>query len=256
LLWYRSLVKDYPTVANQVGMASSPALAGDTLCVQMENVGESFVVGIDTKTGQNRWKHDRTRDINWTSPLVLNDNGKQTVIFQSAKAVTALDPETGKPRWEMAVDGASTIPSPSPGDGVVYIPGSELLAVRPREDGITPDILWKSTKLRSSYSSPVHYQGKLYVLNDTGVTCVDAGSGQEIWKQRVTGPFSASPVIADGKLYAVNEKGATMVVQLGEQPKVLATNALDDTILATPAISGGAIFMRSDGYLYCIGAKK
>jgi len=85
LLWYRSLVGDYPTITNQVGMASSPVLAGETLVVPMDNSGESFVAGIDRKTGKNKWKIDRPRDINWVTPAVRHD-GKQTeIIFPSQR---------------------------------------------------------------------------------------------------------------------------------------------------------------------------
>ncbi len=256
LLWYRSLVSDYPTISNQVGMAASPVLAGDVLVVPMENVGESCVLGVDTRTGENRWKLDRQRGINWVTPLTMISAGKPAVLVQGGTDVTALDPQTGKARWVFANQDASSIPSPVSGDGLVFIPGREFCVIKPREDGKTPDLLWKKGRFNLSYPSPVFHQGKLYLLTRNTVTCVSAVTGEELWKERVEAPFAATPVVADGKLYAVNEKGTTFVIQLGDQPKVIATNKIDDTILATPAISGGAIYLRSDKYLYCIGPKK
>lgn len=256
LLWYRSLVSDYPTITNQVGMAASPLLLGDTLVVPMENMGESFVLGVDTKTGENRWKLDRQRRISWVSPLAVASGGKPAVLLQSPTDLTAFDPQTGKPRWVFAAEEASTIPSPVAGDGMVFIPGKEFYAIKPGVDGVTPELLWKKGRFNLSYPSPVYDQGKLYLLTRNIVTCVDGRTGEELWKERVEAPFSATPVLADGKLYVVNEKGTTTVIQLSDPPKVLANNKIDDTILATPAISGGVIYLRSDKYLYCIAEKK
>ena len=125
-----------------------------------------------------------------------------------------------------------------------------------RFEGSKPEEVWKSTKLNSGYSSPLYHQGRVYALTGSFVTCVDALNGEELWKQRVDGKYSATPVLADGKLYVANDKGTTTVIEVGDKPKVLATNALDDTLQATPAIAGKAIFLRSDGFLYCVGSKE
>ena len=94
-LWYRSLVSDYPTIINQVGMASSPILAGGLLIVPMDNVGESFVAALDPKTGLNKWKIARPKDMNWVSPLVRTVNGKEEILFQAGKELVAYDVATG-----------------------------------------------------------------------------------------------------------------------------------------------------------------
>ena len=120
-----------------------------------------------------------------------------------------------------------------------------------------PSVAWKSPAgFASGFASPVFHKGRLYGLTGTGVKCLDAKDGKEIWSERAAGPFSASPVIADGKLYLVNEKGTTFVFTLGEKPELVSKNVLNDTFLATPSIANGAIYLRSDGALYCIGAKK
>ncbi len=257
LVWYRSLVGDYPTITNQVGMAASPVVFKDTLLLPMVNAGESFVAGLDTKTGRNRWKQERTRDINWVTPLVLTDGQRAEALFQTPRELTSYDVETGKVNWSFGGNGEklSEVSSPFSGGGMVFVPGNEFLALKPSPNGSTPAPEWKA-KLSLGYTSAVYHQDRIYGLSQTGVTCLGAKDGKEVWKQRAAGPFSASPVLADGKLYVVSEDGKTTVIKLGDKPEVLAVNSVGETILATPAISGGAIFLRSDKHLYCIGAKK
>jgi outer membrane protein assembly factor BamB len=256
LLWYRSLVGDYPDVTNQVGMAASPVLAGNVLLLPLDNAGDSFVAGVDVRTGKNLWRVKRQRCINWVTPLVFTSAGNPAALFVTGDEATALDPQTGMVRWSYKSEKLTGIPSPAVGDGVLYIPAGRLLALKPRQDGSEPELLWKGPTLTSGYSSPIYYKGRLYGLTAVAAVCVDPRDGSEVWKQRVDGPFWSSPVLADGKLYAVSNKGRTSVVQLGDKPKLLARNDLDDTINATPAIANGCIYLRSDKYLYCVGPAK
>lgn len=261
LMWYRSLVADYPTITNQVGMASSPVVFKDTLLLPLENAGESFAAGLDKMTGRNRWKVERRRDINWVTPLVVTDGAKPAALFQTAKELTSYDVETGKVNWSFGGVGEdlSGVSSPLSGGGLLFVAGggrkNEFLALKPSQGDATPAVAWQS-KLPLGYTSAVYHEGRLYGLGQTGVTCLDATDGKELWRQRAVGPFSASPVIADGKLYVVSEEGITTVIKLGDKPEVLAVNSVGETVLATPAISGGAIYLRSDKHLYCIGTKK
>ena len=256
-LWYRSLVGDYPDITNQVGMASSLVLAGGALLVPMENAGDSFVAGIDIATGKNLWRMKRARTINWTTPLVVETGGRPAALFPMPGNISAVDPMTGKVRWSYESGTVSSILSPSFGDGVLYSPdGGGLKALKPTDDGSPPKELWTIPVFGGGYPSPVYHAGRVYGLASVNVQCVSAADGKEVWKQRAFGPFSASPVIGDGKLYAVNSKGLTTVVGLGDKPTLLAKNDLDDTILATPAIANGCIYLRSDKFLYCVGAKK
>jgi outer membrane protein assembly factor BamB len=255
LLWYRSLVGDYPNVSNQVGMAASPVLSGNALLLPLDNAIDSFVAAVDKRTGKNLWKTKRPREINWVTPVVISSAGRSTAVFVSPAGVLAVDPETGKERWTYHAPGLTNIPSPCAGGGLVFVPAGEVLALKPRQDGSAPELVWKAGKIAGGFSSPVYHKGRLYGLAGVTVNCLDASDGKEIWRQRVDGPFWGSPVIADGKLYVVSNKGRTSVVQLGDKPKLLARNDLDDTIHATPAIANGCIYLRSDKYLYCIGPK-
>jgi len=257
-LWYRSLVSDYPTITNQVGMASSPVLHKEVLMVPMDNAGESFLAGIDKKTGKNLWKIERARDINFLTPLVIDNGGKAEVVFPSPKELAAYDVDTGHKRWSYeSADVASGIPSPFPGKDGLLIPGKQLVCLKPATDGTTPTELWKMSEMQTGHMTPLYYRDHIYGVNGAGaLLCVDAAKGETVWKHRLKGPFSASPVAAEGKIYLVNEEGTTFVVEPGAEPKTLATNKLKGPMLATPALADGAIFLRAEGTMYCVGAKK
>jgi outer membrane protein assembly factor BamB len=254
LLWYRSLVGDYPTVGNNVGMAASPVLWNDLVIVSMENVGESFAAGVDKHTGTNRWRVERPRGINWTSPLVINNDGQAELLLQGPTDLTAYDPASGKKRWTVTDKSFATIPSPTFGDGLIYAPGGVFLAIRPGNAKQDPQVVWQSKKLSANYSSPLFYEGRVYTLSYKGVVnCADAATGKALWDLRADGNFAASPLVADGKIFLVSEEGATTVIEAGPEAKVLATSALPEKFLATPVASNGALFLRSDKHLYCIG---
>jgi outer membrane protein assembly factor BamB len=250
LLWYRSLVGDYPTIGNNVGMAASPVLHGERLLVAMENVGESFAAGLDARTGANAWKHARPSKINWTTPFVLPGG---TALFQSGDELTAYDVGSGERRWSLK-GGYSTIPSPTTDGALVVAPGGTTVALKP--SGGSPSPAWESKVLSSGTASPTIHAGRVYAINSAGIlNCADAATGEIVWKHRLAGAYSASPVLAGDRLYAVNEAGLTTVLQLGAEPKVLAENALEEVILGSPAVSGGAIFLRSDRALICVSGK-
>src|SRR5205823_14418914 len=129
----------------------------------------------------------------------------------------------------------------------------------PSETGQSPEVLWQNNKLSPrGYPSPLYYQGRVYAVSSQGVVlCADAADGKVLWDERVKGPIAASAVAADGKIYVVSEKGACTVLKAGgEKAAILGTNDLNDGIMATPAISNGCIYLRSDKSLYCIGEKK
>jgi outer membrane protein assembly factor BamB len=259
LLWYRSLGRDYSTLGNNVGMAASPVLCKDVLILPMVNPGDSFVAGLDKYTGRNLWKSEQPRDLNWVTPLVIDQNGTSEVLFQSARGLTASDPETGRVRWSFMAQKLSEVPSPVRANDLLLVAAGGALGLRPGSESKSASIAWQSGKLASGYSSPLYYEGRVYAVNTAGVlNCADAASGKTLWQERLKGKsnqYWGSPIVADGKLYAVDEGGTTTVVQIGPQPIVLASNPLNETILATPAISGGAIYLRSDQHLYCIGSR-
>jgi outer membrane protein assembly factor BamB len=254
LVWYRSLARDYPNISNQVGMAASPILWNDSLLLSLETDAESFAFAIDKHSGINRWKIPRNKDINWVTPLILRRGSGAELLLQSRHEITAYDPETGETRWTHEA-GLDAIPSPISGRESVFVPAGEVLSLRPGSPEQSPEVLWKSAKLRASTASPILYQDRIYAVNSAGVlTCADPSDGEVLWQERLKGPFSASPVAADDKLYFFNEEGLGTVVHTKTEPRVIATNSLGEPILASPAVAQGALFIRSDKHLFCIGA--
>jgi outer membrane protein assembly factor BamB len=257
LLWFRSLTGDYPTVGNNVGMASSPVLWKDLLIVAVENPGESFGVAIDKRTGKNRWRVPRPRDVHWVTPLVIDNGGRAEAVFQSGGEIAGYDAETGAKRWSLTGKRLSTVASPIHARGVLFAPGERFLALEPGADAADPRLLWQSNKLPTGYASPVYHEGRVYAVSARGiVNCADAGTGKPLWSQRLEGEFAASPLAADGKLYVVSEAGTTTVLRLGDRAEVLGTSALGETILASPVAANGALYLRSDRHLYCIAEKR
>ncbi len=254
LLWLRGLGRDYPNASNSVGMSSSLVVADGVVVAQVESESEAFAAGLDAQTGVNRWKLERPRKANWTSPVLLNDGGRKLVALQSSTGVTAVEPATGKTVWEYA-NGGSSIPSLATRDGVVFVPFHGLIALQPGSGGEKPKQLWQSSQLRAGTPSPLVLGTKLFVLNDAGIlSCGETATGQRLWQLRLKGPFSATPVAVGHFLYCVSEKGVAQVVDISKpEGEVVSELDLGETILSTPAISRGAIYFRSDARLWKLG---
>lgn len=258
LRWLRGLTLDYPNASNSLGMASSPVVAGDTLVVQIENDSESFAAGIDRATGKNRWKTDRARKANWTSPVVLKDSatGGDVVALQGSAGVSAVDPDTGREVWAYE-DGAATMASgAASGDGsVLFVPSHGLTALQAGPERNVARQLWREEQQSPGTASPLVLGDHVFTLNNAGVlTCAETKTGERLWRLRLKGPFSASPVAAGKRLYFFSEKGVGQIVDVsGAEGTVSGEIELGETILATPSISDGAIYVRSDGHLWKIG---
>lgn len=254
LRWYRSLVGDYPTITNQVGMAASPVLVKDRLIVPMDNAGESFLAALDTKYGKNVWKADRPRDINWTTPLVRTVDKTTELMFAGPSGLTAYDAASGEKRWTFKGGGGSIPVGVMEGDDL-YLPVAGVSKFKLGTKGVAEKAEWQAKSAATGYSSPLVYAGKVFATSSQGfVTCCDAKTGKELYKERVKGAFSASPVAGDGKVYCLGENGACTVIDAkADTFEVLATNELGEETLGTPAIAGGLVFIRSDKHLFAIG---
>ncbi len=260
LRWLRGLTFDYPNASNSLGMASSPVATENTLILQLENDSESFAIGLNKQTGENRWKIDRPRMANWTSPVLLPVNPDSlgpVVLLQSSQGLAAYEADTGKALWEFS-EGASTIPSTAVGGGLVFVPSDGLTALRPSLDRRgQPEKLWSDNRLAPSTPSPAVYQGRIYTVNRSGVLrCASAEDGELLWQLRLEGRFSSTPVIADHRLYLFNEEGLGHVVDLrpdvDTKERIVGQNDLAEEILCTPAISDKAMFVRSNQHLWKI----
>jgi outer membrane protein assembly factor BamB len=258
LLWYRGLTHDYPNASNSLGMASSPIVADETLVVMVENDSESFTAGLDAATGGDRWKLDRPRRANWTSPAVLAGArpGDERVLLQSSSGVSAIAPRTGEVAWTYG-DGASTTATLVVAEGTAYVPSHGITAIRPGTT--TPDvaeIVWQSAKLSPSFSSPLWFDGSVFVINDPNVLVrADAASGETQWQLRLEGNFFSSPVMATGHLFAFSHEGVGFVVDPSGKGRIAARHDFGAPILGTPSVANGALYVRSDAHLWKIAAK-
>ena len=254
LRWYRSLVGDYPTITNQVGMASSPVLVKDKLIVPMDNAGDSFLAAVDTKYGKNVWKAERKRDINWVTPVVREVGDKTEVLFAGPDGLTAYDAASGEKRWNYKA-GINLIPTGVLDGDALYVPGSGVMKLKLTDKGAAEKPEWDSKSVRPGMPSPLVYAGKVWAANGQGiVTCADAKTGKEVFSERLKGAFSASPIGADGKVYCLNETGVCTVLDAKAAGfEVVASNELGEETLGTPAIANGVIFVRTDKTLYAIG---
>jgi outer membrane protein assembly factor BamB len=255
LRWLRSLAADYPRMTNHVGRGASPVLADDVLIVPMENEGESYLLGIDTATGRNRWKARRPAELCYTTPTLTRRDCRAELLVQSPRELTAYDPATGAKLWSFDGEQLSEIPSPVVAGDLVLAAARGMLALRPKGAG-SAEIVWTTPKLSTAAPTPLVDGGRVYTVNASDIlVCGDAATGKELWRLRLKGPFTASPVLAGGKLFLVNEGGVTAVVRLGEMSEIVATNDLKEPMLATPAVARGCLFQRSDAHLFCIGRK-
>ncbi|MCH8924270.1 MAG: PQQ-like beta-propeller repeat protein, partial [Planctomycetes bacterium] len=267
LLWKKNLGRMQSKHAH--GEGSSPVLFGETIVVNWDHEGQSFVIAYDKRTGKERWKVDRKEVTSWASPIVVVQDGQAQVIISGTTRIRAYDLKTGKVIWECGGMSANVVATPVSADGMVYVASSyekqALLAIRltGAKGDITGSghVVWKRTRLTPYVPSPLLYDGTLYFLRHYHgiLSRVEAQTGKES-----TGPFRldgvrdiyASPVAAAGRVYVTDRSGATLVFSHGEIPRPLALNRLDDRFSASAAIVGDEIFLRGEKHLYCIAEKK
>lgn len=254
LLWYRGLGLDYPHAGNDVGMASSPIVVDGTVIVQVEAQGDSFAIGIDTKSGQNLWRIDRPKNSNWSSPVVIKRPDERTeVVLQSSDKVIAIDPRTGKQNWDSS-DGGSTVSSPTATNELLLLPGDELTALNFGQSATTPEVIWSNSKLSPKNASVVATTDRVYSLKGSVLVAASISDGEVAWQERLSGLGGtwATPVTADGKIYVFDQKGVGLVVEdQGDQAKTVSEVELEEPVLASPAIAKGRLVVRGDRTLYC-----
>ena len=250
---------------SQHGNGGSPVLYRDMLIVSCDGSDNAFVAAIDKETGKIRWKTSRRQpwDQAYTTPLVIRVGDRDQLVSVGAYRAAAYDPESGKEIWRVSyADGFSNVPRPVFGHGLVYIATGfqQPLLIAVRADGsgdvTRTHIAWTLRRSAPLTPSPILVGDELYIVNDGGIaSCLDATTGALHWQQRLGGNFSASPVFADGRLYFLSEEGITTVIAPGKEFRRLASNTLDGATLASMAVSGGSIFIRTHTDLYRIAAK-
>jgi outer membrane protein assembly factor BamB len=242
----------------QHGPGGSPVLYNDLLIVSCDGLNIQYVTALDKTTGKIKWKKLREGYQAYSTPLVVRLPAGDQVISPGAFRTIAYEPRTGKEIWQVRYgDGFSNVPRPVYGNGLVFIctgfQEPSLLAVRVdgRGEISKKQIAWTLKRGAPLTPSPLLVGDELYVITDNGIaTCLDASTGKEYWKARVGGNQSASPIFADGRIYFLSEEGESVVIAPAREFKVLARNELNGETLASMAVSGGSIFIRSRTHLY------
>lgn len=264
LVWKRHLGKEIAPFEISWGHASSPALYGDTLILLCDHDNESYLLALDKRTGKQKWKNDRGEGRrSYSTPFVVRGAQRDELVVNSNERVEAFDPATGALLWYTGESNRFPIPVPSYEDGVLYMSrgyrSGPYMAVRTggRGDVSSSHVVWRVATGAPYVSSILHYDGLVYMANGAGiVTCVDGKTGQRVWQERMDAIFSASPVAGDGKVYFLAESGEMIVLAAGRELNVLARNSVGERSVASPALAGGQIFIRTDGHLYCVGKQR
>jgi outer membrane protein assembly factor BamB len=253
------------------GFASSPIIYQDKVVMQCDIVGGGFIALLDIRTGKELRRIPRDDVPSWTTPTVYEHEGRAQIICNGYRHMGAYDLLTGQELWRLAGRGDIPVPRPVIADGLIYITsnhkGRATYAIQPSAQGdvtprgetTPPGLAWWNGRLGSYLPVPLVYDGILYVPDERGmVSAFDAKTGQahytqERWVQGEGARYYASPVAAAGRLYQPSLTGHIHVLQTGKKFERLATNKLEESCFATPAIVDGRLFIRTRGHLYCIG---
>jgi len=272
VLWQRT---DLPC-RHYRGPSSSPILWENLLIITMDGVDLHYTVALDKKTGKTVWKTNRSAVWNdadvpgervklgdlrkaHSTPIVVTNAGQPLLLSAGAKAFYAYDPRNGHEIWKVRTTDYSPAPRPLFEHGIAYfISGmskTELTAVKVDGHGDVTDthVAWRLKTHIGKFSSPILVDGLIYsAAAESFLTCVDAAAGEVVWTERIGGSYEASPIYADGRLYFFNQEGLATVIKPGRTCDVLATNTLDDGLMACPSVAGKAFYIRTKTHLYRI----
>ncbi len=261
--------KDFGQMRTKMGFGegASPALHGNTVVVNWDHEGDDFIVALDKGTGKELWRTPRDEGTGWSTPLVVENGGKQQVIVNATGKVRSYDLATGKEIWSCAGQTANAIPTPVATADTVYVTsgfrGNALFAIALGKTGDlsgTAAIRWQHDKNTPYVPSPLLVDDLLYLVanTDAKLSCFDAKTGASHFEgERLDGIFAiyASPVSAKDRIYVLGREGTCLVLKKGPKLEILAANKLDDKTDASLALVGNELFLRGRANLYCIGNK-
>ncbi len=263
VLWKRVLPVDDIT-----GPGSSPVLWKDKLIFACDGADQQFVIALNKLTGKEIWRTSRPPIESdddklhraFSTPLVITHEGQEQLIVPGAQWACSYEPATGKEIWRANFGaGHAVVPRPVFKDGLVYICTGfmkpELWAIKVDGMGDVTDshVVWTYEKQVPEISSPLVSGNEVYFVSSKGVaTCLDAKTGEAVWQHRLGGNFAASPLLADGKLYFTSQEGITTVLKPGREYEEIARNQLFGQTLASLAIAGDSLLIRTQSQLSCI----
>ncbi len=252
-----------------VGPGSSPILYKNLLILTMDGMDVQFVEALDKISGKTVWKKSRIIDFGeltpdcrkaFSTPVITRIDNQDQLISAGPHVLESYQPLTGELIWKVRYEGFSTSARPVIGNGIAYFNTgfgqSWLMAIKlgGKGDMTGQSIVWSSKKNMTARSSPLLIDGLLYMVNTAGqAKCLDAVTGEEIWTQRVGLETSASPVYAGGNIYTTDETGLTTIFTPGRKFVKVAENTLPEGSMASMAVLDGTVYLRTKGYLYCIG---
>ncbi len=251
------------------GPGSSAFVFGELLILHYDGIDVQYIVALEKTTGRTVWKTDRSTDFGtldgdlrkaYTTPLVIEAAGRLQMISPGAQAGMAYDPLTGEELWKVRYPGGfSNVSRPLFAHGLVLLNTGlgkpQLWAVRPDGRGDVTDshVVWKLRKGVPAKPTPVIVGDLIFMTSDSGIaSCVEVKTGEVVWQQRIGGQHSASPIYADGRIYFFSHESAATVIEPGRRFEILAVNELDEGFMASPAVAGKALFLRTKTHLYRI----
>ncbi|MHC4844072.1 MAG: outer membrane protein assembly factor BamB family protein, partial [Planctomycetota bacterium] len=252
---------------HEEGPGSSPVMFDELIILTLDGGDVQYLAALDKKTGETIWKTDRSTKwpkendyrLAFGTPLIVDVKGKPQLVSTGSKAAMAYDPYTGRELWQVRYAGWSNSSRPIAENGIVFIntgfESPELWAVRLEGQGDVTDshVVWKCDKKVPTIPSPLIIDGLIYMVSNDGVvSCLESETDKEVWRERIGGSFSSSPIYANGRIYFSNQNGKTTVIKAGRTFEVLAVNQLDDGFMASPAIVGNSLIMRTKTHLYRI----
>jgi outer membrane protein assembly factor BamB len=257
-------------IMHENGPGGSPALHENLLIFHCDGSDKQYVTAIDKVSGKTVWKTERSGKLRpnpqqkkaYGTPLIVDMNGQPTVVSTGADWIYGYEPKTGKELWKVSYGqlGFSMSPRPIVGHGMIFFSTSfsppTMFALK--YEGLkTPEIVWSNKKNAPSIPSPLLVGEELYFLNDGGIlSCVEAKTGTEIYRERLGGKFTSSLTYAAGHLYACSREGVVSVVKVGKEFKIAATHQVEGGIYSSPAIVDGSLFLRTDKALLRFDAAK
>ncbi len=254
--WIRGLTLDHPRVGNDVGMSSSPVVAGNAVVVLCECQGDSFAIGCDRRTGATLWEAPRPKGSNWSSPIAMKLSDSQSAVaLQGSDGLTLFDANTGEEltNWPGEFE---TIASPTVSGTIAYLPSDGGLVALDLANPREPVESWRNNKLTPGNSSPIVAGGQVLVVKNGGVLVSGATADGELqWQERIGGNYWATPVVSGQTLYAVSDAGKVTVVDI-TTGKTLAENDLGEATLGSPAVGADGLYFRSERTLRKISAQE
>lgn len=268
-------LENFPTILD-FGTASSPALVNNLVIIVNDNEKQQFIAAFDKNTGKQVWRTNRSihvkgsdRQTGWATPYIWKNAERTEIVTIGPGQAISYDLE-GKELWRIGGMSPMPIPSPFAYDDLVYLNGGPMTPITAIKPGATGDlstpadaklnnfVAWTQPRAGTAYPTELGYEGGIYILTNNGIiTRLDAKTGAQTFKARIGtgGDFTSSPWGYNGKIFCMNEEGKTYVIRAGDKYELLGANDLEEMTLATPALIGDRVILRTENHLYSIRNK-